>query len=77
MAGCPVAAYNRGALAEVVEDGVSGFLATPDDAASLAQAIERCLTLDRREVRASARRRLSLDGAIDGYETALMEIASS
>jgi len=77
MAGCPVAAYNRGALAEVVEDGVSGFLATPDDAASLAQAIERCLTLDRREVRASARRRLSLDGAIDGHETALMEIASS
>jgi UDP-glucose:tetrahydrobiopterin glucosyltransferase len=77
MAGCPVAAYNRGALPEVVEDGVSGFLATPDDVAALATAIERCLALDRREVRASARRRLGLDGAIDGYEAALTEIASS
>ena len=77
MAGCPVAAYMRGALPEVVEDGVSGFFATPDDTDSLAGAIERCLTLDRREVRASARRRLSLDGAIDGYERALEEVASS
>lgn len=77
MAGCPVAAYNRGALPEVVEDGVSGFLATPDDTASLTAAIERCLTLDRQEVRASARRRLSLEGAIDGYASTLMEVASS
>ena len=77
MAGCPVAAYDRGAAPEVVEDGVSGFLAIPDDTDSLAAAIERCLTLDRGEVRASARRRLSLAGAVDGYESALMEIASS
>src|SRR2546430_2093238 len=77
MAGCPVAAYGRGAMPEVVEECVSGFLAEPDDTDSLAAAIDRCLTLERGEVRASARRRLSLDGAVDGYESALMEIASS
>jgi len=75
MAGCPVAAYRRGALPEVVDEGVSGFLAEPDDVADLAVAIERCLTLDRASARASARRRLSLDDALDRYESALREVA--
>jgi len=71
MAGCPVAAYHRGAMPEVVEDGVSGMLALPGDTASLAIAIEECLALDRSAVRASARRRLGLDAAIERYESAL------
>jgi glycosyltransferase involved in cell wall biosynthesis len=71
MAGCPVAAYGRGAMPEVVEEGVSGFLAEPDDVGALAHAIRRCLSLDRGAVRASAHRRLGLDAALDGYETAL------
>ena len=75
MAGCPVAAYGRGAMPEVIEENVSGFLAAPDDIHDLTRAIEQCLTLDRSQVRASARRRLGLDGAIDGYENALLEIA--
>jgi hypothetical protein len=72
MAGCPVAAYRRGALPEVVEEGVSGFLAEPGDVAGLAVAIERCLTLDRSAVRASARRRLGLEDALTRYESALL-----
>jgi len=75
MAGCPVAAYRRGALPEVVEEGVSGFLAAPDDVEDLARAIKRCLALDRATVRASARRRLGLDAALDRYEQALERAA--
>lgn len=75
MSGCPVAAYARGALPEVVEDGVSGVLAEPGDVPGLRQAIERCLTLDRNAVRASARRRLGIEAALDGYEAALAEVA--
>jgi glycosyltransferase involved in cell wall biosynthesis len=71
MAGCPVAAYRRGAMPEVIEDGVSGCLAEPDDIASLTKAIRRCLELDRSAVRASATVRLGLDGALDRYEVAL------
>lgn len=71
MAGCPVAAYRRGAMPEVIEDGVSGHLAEPDDIPSLARAIRQCLKLDRASVRASAARRLGLDGALDRYEVAL------
>jgi UDP-glucose:tetrahydrobiopterin glucosyltransferase len=75
MAGCPVAAYRRGALPEVVEEGVSGFLAAPDDINELAQAIRRCLALDRAEVRASALRRLGMGAAVERYEVALEEVA--
>ena len=75
MAGCPVAAYRRGALPEVVEDGVSGFLAEPDDVAALTDAVRKCLALDREAVRASARRRLGIEAALDRYEPALARAA--
>jgi UDP-glucose:tetrahydrobiopterin glucosyltransferase len=75
MAGCPVAAYRRGALPEIVEEGVSGFLAAPDDVEDLARAILKCLALDRTKVRASAQRRLGLEGMLNGYEAAMGEIA--
>jgi glycosyltransferase involved in cell wall biosynthesis len=74
MAGCPVAAYRRGAMPEVIEDGVSGMLAEPDDIALLARAIHECLALDRSAVRASAQRRLGLDAALDRYGTALERV---
>ena len=75
MAGSPVAAYRRGAMSEVIEDGVSGRLVPPDDIASLSVAIAGCLGLDRATVRASAERRLGLDAALDRYETALAAAA--
>jgi glycosyltransferase involved in cell wall biosynthesis len=71
VAGCPVAAYARGALPEVVADGQGGFLARPDDVADLARAIRDCLRLDRAAVRAQARPRLLLDRSLDAYEEAL------
>jgi len=75
MAGCPVAAYGRGAMPEVVEEGVSGFLAEPDDVDALTRAVGSCLALDRAAVRASAQRRLGLEAALDQYEIALREAA--
>ena len=70
VAGCPVAAYARGALPEVIGEGAGGFLARPDDVEDLAQAIRRCLELDRAEVRRQARPRLLLDRSLDAYEAA-------
>jgi glycosyltransferase involved in cell wall biosynthesis len=75
MAGCPVAAYRRGGIPEVVEDGISGILVEGEDIAGLAAAIQRCLTLDRVRVRSSALDRLGMEGALDRYESALMEVA--
>ena len=76
MAGCPVAAYRRGALPEVVEEGVTGWLAEQGDVKGLAEAIRRCLSLDRGAVRASARRRLGLEAALDRYEAAFEELSA-
>lgn len=73
MSGCPVAAYRRGAMPEVIEDGVSGVLVEPDDIHGLGRAIRGCLALEREGVLASARRRLSLGAALDRYESALLQ----
>lgn len=74
LGGCPVAGYRRGALPEVVEEGVSGYLAAPDDVGGLVDAIRRCLALDRGRVRASAEARLGLDAMLDAYEGAFREV---
>ena len=71
VAGCPVAAYRRGALPEVVEEGVSGHFAAPGDVEGLARAIRACLHLDRAAVRASGRRRLLIDRCVGEYEAVL------
>jgi len=75
MAGCPVAAYRRGAMAEVVEEGVSGFLADPDSMTGLAEAARNAVALDRRSVRQSALRRLALEPMLERYEAALRTVA--
>jgi UDP-glucose:tetrahydrobiopterin glucosyltransferase len=45
--GVPVIAYRRGGPAEIVEDGVTGFLVEPDDIDSLVQAVGNWQQLDR------------------------------
>jgi glycosyltransferase involved in cell wall biosynthesis len=75
MAGCPVAAYRRGAMPEVVEEGVSGCLAAPDSVEELTAATRNALRLDREAVRASALRRLGLEPMLDAYESALKAVA--
>lgn len=65
--GTPVAAFRRGALPELVVEGV-GALAEPDDVDDLAVAIGSALAADRREVRRHAERRLSAQRMVDDYE---------
>lgn len=74
VAGCPVVAYARGALPEVVEDGVGGVLVSPGDFDGFVRAIGTAARLDRAAVRRSARERLLIDGAAAGYERALQEV---
>ena len=40
-AGLPVVASRSGGISEIVEDGVTGFLAEPDDVRSMAEAVAR------------------------------------
>ncbi len=63
--GTPVVAFPAGALAEIVEPKVTGFLVA--DAAEMAAAIRMVDSIDREHCRDVARRRFSLDRMISRY----------
>ena len=75
VGGCPVVAFARGALPEVIADGVGGALVQPGDFEGFVAAIPRAAELDRSAVRSSARDRLLIDAAVDGYERVLAQVA--
>jgi glycosyltransferase involved in cell wall biosynthesis len=72
--GCPSVATSVGGIPEVVEDGVSGILVPPGDAAALARAVESLLTDPSRRTlmggaaRQRARERFSADVVVPQYE---------
>jgi glycosyltransferase involved in cell wall biosynthesis len=63
--GTPVVAHRRGSVAEVVDDGITGFHAGVLDA--LPDLVPRALSLDRRTVRAHAEQRFGRRAMVDGY----------
>ena len=74
-AGTPVAGYARGALAEVVAEGVSGFLVPGGDVEALAGAAGRLETLDRDACRAWAVRRFDLARTVEEHLRLYRELA--
>lgn len=64
-AGTPVVAYPSGALKEIVEDGVTGYLVR--DIEEMAEAIRSVHLILPAACRAAAERRFSLDRMIDSY----------
>lgn len=64
-AGTPVIAYRSGALPEIVEDGVTGFLV--DSAEEMAAAIRKVHTIDPEICRSTARRRFSRERMVRDY----------
>jgi glycosyltransferase involved in cell wall biosynthesis len=63
--GTPVIALRRGSMAELIEDGVTGFLIDHVDQA--AAAIDAAGTLDRASVRRVAQARFGIDRMADAY----------
>jgi glycosyltransferase involved in cell wall biosynthesis len=57
--GTPVIAFRRGSVAEVLEQGVSGFIIDSAEEQGALDAIGRLHSLDRREVRAPFERRFT------------------
>jgi glycosyltransferase involved in cell wall biosynthesis len=77
----PVAATRVGGIPELVEDGATGFLAEPKDAAALAEAIEKALSApNRREIVARAREkagRFSIDRTVEAMEKIYRGLAAT
>ena len=63
--GTPVVAFERGSMAEIVDVGVTGYLA--HDVASAVSAVHRAVRLDRAAVRAQAARRFGVDRMVADY----------
>jgi glycosyltransferase involved in cell wall biosynthesis len=66
--GTPVVAFRRGALDEVVHDGVTGLLVAPDDVRAAADAVRRVTELSRRDCREHAESHLDLALSLDAHE---------
>jgi glycosyltransferase involved in cell wall biosynthesis len=63
--GTPVVAFPAGALTEIVEPGVTGFLV--DNTEEMAEAIAACAAIDRNRCRAVARERFSIRRMLERY----------
>jgi len=63
--GTPVVAYRRGSMPEVIDEGVTGFLA--EDVATAVAAIGPATRLDRTAVRARAAARFGADRMVTDY----------
>ncbi len=73
--GTPVIAFRAGALADIVEPGVTGYLV--EDAREMAEAIRAVAGLDRERCREVARRRFSLERMIAGYFAVYRRLAAA
>ncbi|MFZ0157872.1 MAG: glycosyltransferase family 4 protein [Kineosporiaceae bacterium] len=70
--GTPVVAYRRGSMPEVVDEGVTGFLA--EDVATAVAAVDRATRLDRGGVRARAAARFGVDRMVADYLTVYTDL---
>lgn len=66
--GTPVVAFRRGGLHEVIVDGVTGFLVTPDDLQAAADAVTNAPALSRWACRRHSESDLDIERSLDGHE---------
>jgi len=75
--GTPVVAFARGALREVVRDGVTGVLVEPGDIEGAAEAVRSSGSLSREACRHHAERELDLELTLDAHERLYERIATA
>jgi glycosyltransferase involved in cell wall biosynthesis len=76
-AGTPVVGYRRGALAEVIAEGETGFLVADGDVDAAARAVGQALHLDRTTCRRRAERVLDVEATVGRLEDLYASVAGS
>ncbi|HEX2274835.1 MAG TPA: glycosyltransferase family 4 protein [Acidimicrobiales bacterium] len=72
--GTPVVALRNGSVPEIVDDGVTGFVA--DDVDSFTEAVSRIDTIDPAACRKVAETRFSTDAMVSGYEQVYASVSA-
>jgi glycosyltransferase involved in cell wall biosynthesis len=75
--GTPVVAFERGALGEVIVDGLTGFLVRSDDIKEAADAVTRTAELSRSACRDHAASHLDLELSLDAHERLYTRVATA
>jgi glycosyltransferase involved in cell wall biosynthesis len=75
ICGTPVIAYPRGSMAEIVDEGVTGFLV--DGVEEAAAAVDRAVALDRGACRSAAAARFSAERMVDDYLRVYADVLTS
>jgi UDP-glucose:tetrahydrobiopterin glucosyltransferase len=75
--GTPVVAFRRGALEEIIVDGVTGVVVAPDDIDAAANAVTSATELSRLECRRHAESRLDLRLSLDAHEQLYRRVAGA
>lgn len=75
LTGTPVLGFARGSFPEIVDEGVTGFLAAPGDASALAKIAAKLDRFDRRACARRARERWSTGVMADAYEALYARVA--
>ncbi len=73
--GTPVVAFRRGALSEVISDGVTGFLVPPGDVQAAVGAARRVAEISRSACRVHAEAHLDLERTLDDHEQLYQRVA--
>jgi UDP-glucose:tetrahydrobiopterin glucosyltransferase len=75
--GTPVVAFRRGALSEIIVDGLTGLIVAPDDINAAADAVTRATELSRSACREHAERNLDLELSLDAHEQLYRRVVSA
>jgi glycosyltransferase involved in cell wall biosynthesis len=75
--GTPVVAFRRGGLAEVIDDGITGFLVRPGDLHAAAEAVGRTAAISRAACRSHAERHLDLDLSLAAHERIYRQVTAT
>ena len=73
--GTPVVAFRRGALAEVIVDGTTGYLVAPGDVRAAVAAANRTSALSRGACREHAESHLDIERSLDAHERLYARVA--
>lgn len=72
--GTPVVAFNKGAVAEVVVDGKTGFVVENED--QMAKAVQQIDSIDRNACRTHIEKNFTIEKMINEYESACQKITA-